>query len=598
LAALSACHDSLGQQTKQQTIEESELGWHKVYHYKGARENQKLDDRVFTIAQLSVMDTLANWMQASYLPKGGIGDIKRNFFPKASPYSPYNLAWPQGYGATAWTWDVTYNKEGKLVHIQETETPWDISANAVPGWPIRDICTPNAYYFTMPSFEGHDDVKKMQDLSGVAQLKPYITFWMRDLSGGGGTEYVLLCKDNKSPFLKVAKGAYLQSLEAAIPREYQAERKSIYEKNKGDQRSIDYFMKYLDEKQAKRLAALKANKEKYRNRLTEPAEVVHAQPDIQLENNPDVFEGNGSNSFKYPVYTIDPDMYELCKKDKPQWILVSWNWRASSPKEKHMHESIINNFNFAYTYNFFFAPEKVKGKPYTPLRPPYQKEAVVVTEKSVVSKNAALDKNVYYFEDFSSSELGEKPNGWYARASGTGVSSEVTTVAGAPGKWAEVAGNALIPNNLTKPLPQNFSLSYDLIVPENFTWGAKGLVLMVANEKTEGTPEFFISLRIRPGSGTGDGELTLETKFPSGYLTGTKWYTAKGFSNNRAINRITTTIRKNGETLQLLIDDTMVVQYDKCMPGNQQFNSVSFTMGRSDGATEKFYISNIKVTKE
>jgi hypothetical protein len=48
----------------------------------------------------------------------------------------------------------------------------------------------------------------------------------------------------------------------------------------------------------------------------------------------------------------------------------------------------------------------------------------------------------------------------------------------------------------------------------------------------------------------------------------------------------------------LLIDDTMVVQYDKCMPGNQQFNSVSFTMGRSDGATEKFYISNIKVTKE
>ncbi|MDZ7650952.1 MAG: hypothetical protein U5K54_29570 [Cytophagales bacterium] len=33
----------------------------------------------------------------------------------------------------------------------------------------------------------------------------------------------------------------------------------------------------------------------------------------------------------------------------------------NDPLEKHMHESIINNFNFDYVYNFFFYPEKVKG---------------------------------------------------------------------------------------------------------------------------------------------------------------------------------------------------------------------------------------------
>jgi hypothetical protein len=143
-----------------------------VYHLKGVKEIKKIDNRVFSIAQLSVCDSLVNWMQASYLPKGGIGDIRKNIFPKTGQYDTYKSAWPQGYGATAYTWKVTYNSQGKAERIQESETPWDISANAVPGWPIPDLCTATRYYFTMPSFEGMDEVKQSQDLSKVENLKP------------------------------------------------------------------------------------------------------------------------------------------------------------------------------------------------------------------------------------------------------------------------------------------------------------------------------------------------------------------------------------------------------------------------------------------
>jgi len=80
--------------TQKQSIEDSVLGWYKVYHLKGAKESKKIDNRVFSIAQLSICDSLVNWMQASYLPKGGIGDIKKNVFPKASEYNPYTAAWP------------------------------------------------------------------------------------------------------------------------------------------------------------------------------------------------------------------------------------------------------------------------------------------------------------------------------------------------------------------------------------------------------------------------------------------------------------------------------------------------------------------------
>ena len=584
--------------TQQQSIEDSVFGWYKVYHLKGVKESKKIDNRVFSIAQLSICDSLLNWMQASYLPKGGIGDIKKNVFPKASEYTPYNAAWPQGYGVTAYTWNIKYNSQGKTEKIQESETPWDISANAVPGWPIRDLSTATRYYFTMPSFEGRDEEKQAQDLSKVENLKPYITFWVKNIEAGNGTEYVLLCKNNKSPFIKVTKGEYLQLLEAAIPKAYQEEKKKIYEQNKDNQKSIDYFMGYLDEKNNKRMICLKNNKEKYKNRLLETAETFAAQPDIMLENYQDVFEGNGSISFKYPIYTIDPAMYELCKEDKPQWILSSWYWTPNNPKQKYMHESIINNFNFDYVYNFFFAPEKAKGQLYKPMHSPSLKEVVKVSDKSEPGKNATLDKNVHFFEDFSTTSVGKKPIGWYVKTNHNGVSSSVTTIDGTSDNWALIAGNTLIPNNLKKPLPQNFALSYDVIVPENFTWGAKGLVLLLAYEKTEGVAEAFISLKLRPGSGGADGEATLETKFPSGYANGTKWYVATGFSNNEKINRIHVSIKKSDEVLQVFIDKKMIAEYIKGIPADMKFNALSFDMSNSDGENEKYYISNIKITKD
>ncbi len=87
-----------------------------------------------------------------------------------------------------------------------------------------------------------------------------------------------------------------------------------------------------------------------------------------LENITDVFEGNGGSANKYPVYKVDPVMAELCKKDKPQWVLVNWMWHPNNPVEKYLHETIVNHFNFEYVYNFFFDPEKIKGQSYKPLR--------------------------------------------------------------------------------------------------------------------------------------------------------------------------------------------------------------------------------------
>ena len=592
---------ALAQPIPPRSIEDSVIGWKKIYHLKGAKEPLKFDDKTYSIAQLSICDSLINWMQSSYVPKGGLGDAKRTVVGNLDIYHQGDASLPPSYGAYTKTYiDLRYNSSGKMEPVSDSHERWSIRANAPVGIAADIYCTPTQYYFTLPTFEEQGYGNDLPILYGLAthpNTQKYFTYFKRN-SAIGNEKTVLLCKDNKPPFMKITKGEYLQITEAAVAMKYDAEKKKIYAENKNDQRSIDYFMKYLNENNEKRILCLKNNKEKYKNRLQEPAQIYTDQPSILLENFPDVFEGNGAGSVKLFVYKIDPVVAELCKTDKPQWIVVTWHGDVTSPVGKHQHESIINNFNFDYVYNFFFDPEKVKGQPYKPLRSPVFKAAVVVTASSAANEKNTADKNVHFFDDFSTTGAGQKPIGWDARDNREGVSSAVTTIDETPTKWAVVDGNSMSPKALKKPLPPNFTLSYDVVVPENFTWGAKGLVLLLSKEKTQGVAEAFIRLKVRPGSGGGNGEAEFETKFPSAYANGSKWYVIPGFSNNKKLNRISISIKKNGDLLQLIIDKNLIAEYAKGIPADMLFNALFLEMGQKGSENDHYYVSNIKITKD
>lgn len=606
---LAVSVSAVAQPIPPKSIEDSVIGWMKVYSFKGVNNPVKVDDKIYSPAQLAICDSFTRWIQASYVPKGGLGDVKKTVTGKIGLYNKNDAALPPIYGAHARTYMfLKYNSNRKMEPENNLGVSWSIMANGVPGWPARDISSPSEYYFTMPSFEiSHtpEQTKKTYDLSNIPNLKPYINFWIKDIEAGNGNNYVLLSKNNQSPFIKLTKGEYLQLMQKAIPRYYESEKKKIHEQNPGNQRSIDYFIKYLNEKNDRLVAGLKAHREKYKDRLSEPA-MTSAQPSINdLDNGRNLFS-NGyltdaeSDAGRFPVYKIDSVMAARCKQDKPQWILVSWWWSPNNVVERHQHESIINNFNFDYVYKFFFEPEKVKGLSYKPLRSPYYKEAVIVTEASELSKKNASDKNIYFFEDFSTTGIGKKPIGWQANLGPQGSTSIVVNPDGLEGNWAMMNDDYTIrPTQLKKPFPHNFTLSYDVVAAQNFTWGAKGLTLQLSKEKSPGNVESFLSLRLRPGFDGRDGEATLETKFPAppGYSNSTKWLVATGFSNNKKNNRIHVTIKKSGEKLQVFIDNNKIAEYEKALPDAHLFNAMSFTSG-SSGETNKYYISNIKITSE
>ena len=69
---------------------------------------------------------------------------------------------------------------------------------------------------------------------------------------------------------------------------------------------------------------------------------------------------------------------------------------------------------------------------------------------------------------------------------------------------------------------------------------------------------------------------------------------APGFSNDAVNNRITVTLRKKGDLLQVFIGQTKVAEYEKAIPPGLQFDALSFEL-TGVSANDKMFIGNIRI---
>ncbi len=597
------------------SIADMDLGWMKMYKYSSPATAKQLGNRTYSAAQIGYSQQFIEWMQQTYLPKGCLGDAGyyQNYIPKFSStnsrlgnaINTHAGSLPLLYGAYARMYMfLKKDAGGKFVPQNNLAEYWHIEANQLQyiSRPVSFISSTEEYYFVLPDFESHskgyeEKDKASSDFKGFHNHKNigYRHFYIPPKIIGDNPYYVvIMTKENELPFEKVTIGEFFEQAEKQFPvwqniTPVPSERFAAAQKN---------------------LSRLKA---KYKSKWNEVAQLKLSGTDISLqdfvnatEDHEDFFDnrdiyGKEGVFTTFPILKVKKEVRDLCKTGGPQWLVIRWT--MGMPNEafnNHLHESILNNFNFDYAYNFFFKPEKVKGQTYKPLRSPSFKETVVITEASETSKKITADKNVFFFEDFSTTSPGKKPSGWQAKLANAGTTGVVANPDGLEGNWVELRGHYINATLLKKPLPQNFTLSYDLAVPQNFTWGAKGLTMQLSKETSPGNAESFLKLKLRPGSNGSDGEATLETKFPAppGYSNGTKWYVANGFSNNKKFSRITVTIKKMDEKLQVFIDKNKIAEYEKAIPAAHLFNSLSFDCNGNSAENDKFYISNIKITKD
>jgi hypothetical protein len=596
---------------KLESIADIEIGWMKVYKRSTPPKGIQLGNRTYSATQIGYSQQFIEWMQQSYLPRGCIGDVAyyQNAIPKFSgtnsrlgnAISMHDNALPHLYGAYSKMYMfLKKNAQGKFAPLSDYADYWHIEANQLQfiSKPVSFISSPEQYYFVLPDFNSHAKVYNADDQAASnllgfnthKNIVAYKHFYIPPKTIADDPQFVIIMtKDNEQPpFEKITIGEFFTEAEKQFPF-WQKEDPIPTEKYSTAQRN---------------LARLK---EKYKNKWNDIAEMQLSRTQINpysfvnaTEGYDDMFDNKDTHT-TFPILKVKKTALSLCKTDQPQWLVIRWELgMANEPYSIHMHESIMNNFNFDYVYNFFFNPEKVKGQSYKPLRSPSHKEAVVIAEASEESKKNAGDKNVFFFEDFSTTGIGKKPAGWNATLANAGTTGVVTHPDGLDGNWVELRGHYINAALLKKTLPQNFTFSYDLVASQNFTWGAKGLTMQLSKETSPGNAESYLKLKLRPGFDGRDGEAELETKFPAppGYSNGTKWYIANGFSNNKKNNRITVTIKKMDEKLQVFIDKTKIAEYEKAIPAAHLFNALSFDCGGNSAENDKYFISNIKITKD
>src|SRR5690606_38142438 len=94
----------------------------------------------------------------------------------------------------------------------------------------------------------------------------------------------------------------------------------------------------------------------------------------------------------FPVQRLRKGTRELSKTGGPQWVVIRWT--TGMPNQAfnvHLHESILNNFNFDFVHDYFFQPENVKGQVYKPLRSPANKEPGTPIKQSDVAVKAKAE---------------------------------------------------------------------------------------------------------------------------------------------------------------------------------------------------------------
>lgn len=324
---------------------------------------------------------------------------------------------------------------------------------------------------------------------------------------------------------------------------------------------------------------------------------------------------------------------EKCKSDQPQWIAVNFPYETKEAGNQlyEMYRSLTEHFNYGYLQDYFFNPKFDKRIPYTAVNEQlltatlnnYRKKAAPKTNAVAV----ALPAKVFFMDDFSGSTESSKPAGWFY--SSYGNHSVTATIKNKPGKWLQLGyNNPVSPIEMKKPLPENFTLEYDLATDADFTsntGGASSLVLTTRTSNANGSENVYnngTKVKINISSGNESeynnnnyrGDLSVKINSSPSLNTQNQSegisfnYPLREFTNKKNMVHVAVKVKDNQLTVFLndkpvaVSTDFKMVYGGACIscgvPAGTRFNAMFWDNTTNDADHVKVYISNVKITKE
>lgn len=641
LLLLATASSVFAQLTKEQRIEDSIIGWYNKLTNEPSKDIVTKSG-VVTAKQRDALAFITNCMMKSYYPVAGLGEFKFRLNSSASAVTEAYK--PHSYWIDFRIWNVGYDeldKKGNFLPISEEYTRFPVVINDIPNsYPIYFLNSPSQYYFTWPP-DGYYWSEKYPGGKGAPdpRIHPNVYNFITRINE---SQNVFLAPDNKLPFKEVTIGEFLSESDKMYERELAKEIKRRVAPwpgdNERDKQSREEVAELVKKEHEKFHAYIFKLKEKYKDNLDKPAVLRHMQPTFNTAfyGDTDPFEitnlERGRKQY-YPVFKIDAATIEKCKSDKPQWIAFSFPYQTKENGNQlyEMYTAVTQNLNYEYIYNYFFNPEKVKGKPYKPSNEEQLiarlngYKARLAASYSVTKEN--YPPNVHFMDDFSANADGGEPRNWFFKK--YGKHAVVTTLKGESGKWLQLGyGTPVSSSVLKSPLPENFLLEFDLATTPNFTpryGGAVTVTLVTGKTLSDGREGGYgngakLTLKLVAGNenemGTPNygGNLNAEINAdPSSnkqnYSEGIRYeYSLKEFSSKRT--RIHVGVRVNNNIVSIFVNDKQVVTSKdfkmtyggKCIvcgfPVSTRINGLFWNNTTNDADNINVYLGNVKITKE
>lgn len=615
---------SHAQRTRNAQLEDSIFTWKGIPKLKASAYS-----RSFSPAQLKHPELFAQWLQKSYIPVGALDFSYAVAEPdKKEEVSPYST------GINAAMWRAVWDDSGtQVIRQPHSENPiWILTNHLLDAVPVRMLTVPGRAVFVrrsphmekafLGSSEYRNRLVRQLQLENHPQIGKYILqYYGCDGDGCQPRVAVYLAPGNRLPIRQLSRGEVLELIETAIPTEITAARNKLKSTYGHRPQSLEEEYKRFDETVLPRWKAnLEKMKKQYAGSLNTPAEMRDGNgiEMIHIFNGNEIFadETWGRKNNTYGIYTYEDGVLEKSKQDQPLWICIGWlpTDIQYNPYEREIHRSMTTHFNFDYVYDYFFRPQNVKGKPYTPLNEEIQKTHLASYRKKKPAAAQSLPAGVYFSEDFSGDSPGEKPVNW--SMPGGGVPSVIATLPGESGQWIKLGQHRLMPAEMKKPLPENFTLEFDATTDKDFTENTGGAFLLRIHNKI---PDPNGGYRDAPQQVTIDLDAKAgNIKFsqnPTGYVRLKATYTGMNsavryadvlqysnhFSNKK--NKVHFTITKQGNKVQGFMDGKEIIALDKYgkavpgfneLPAGAKFTSFSFESITAQSGTGT-YISNIKI---
>jgi len=337
-------------------LREKNIGWAPAMAPKGNAigKSTVVQGRTYTTYQIGLIDTFTAWIKQSYTPIGALPQPERLALPDSKENKIYL---PYGTGVSMWMWDPCYDASGKKITKAEPASAAQITVltNFIPGISPADwFNTPTQFFFTMY----YDPEGTALNEEDQRSMSPYIEKIKNQVGNyliyfTGKRINIIMIPGNKLPLVQLNKEEVLNEGTEAVKRAFSNKKMTQYQ-----------YDEYL--------STIALLREKNKNKLQEKAYINHEQLGIySFSKSNDLFEKQPSNRYMFPVYKIDPEIYDRARKDQPCWISISFPYadEKNLTSEKEVYNAMLHNFNYEYVYNYFFDTEKVKDKEYAPLHP-------------------------------------------------------------------------------------------------------------------------------------------------------------------------------------------------------------------------------------